>query len=1107
MKPWLRFLLGAALAGALSAAAYGQSLSPSGISGSPSSALPGDSVTFTVSATNSSPTTAFSGTVTVTLLLTNTVTGSTFTLTQAGVSPTSGLIPAGAQDATTNQITPGTGSFTVTATVPTKTTQAGTYRATATLSAPSAGTIQTASYSVSTSVLTITGKPDLKITGLTYAAGTSYVGGNTLAMSLTYTNRQSTNGTQNVPYVPGVGGMPSFVRIQVVLSTNPTFGDADDFGLTIHNISSLTNADDATRTLNWTQLLPGNFSGSYYVLARIDSLKSLDENDAPALTENGNNDWIGSALNPTATLVNLLPTNFPTVYLASHGTGATTTANGYSDNPSISTDGRYTAFASDASTLVSGDTNNARDIFVFDSQTNLVRRLNLSQQGNQGNAASNNPAISGNGRWVVYASDATNMVLGDTNGFSDIFVVDTLNNGVGPIRLSVSTTGAQANNPSFRPAISTTGRYVVFESTATNLDPTYTALAGSTGGVSHIYLRDRDVSGSGTFDTAGNVSTRLVDADVATPSSITGNANAIQAAISSDGAMIGFASKATNLAPTATTASRQHVYVRPRANVGTATSGTKILSVATGTTTEGNADSQTPSLTANGNWVAFASLATNLVAGDTNGVSDIFVYDTTSSIAAPTVRRVSLTNGGAEGTDPSVTGFKLGSINPTISATGRYVAFASLDSNLTTGDTNGQYQGADANEALDIFVRDRDVNGTGTFDTGATGTQMVSVNAFGYQTNGLLGSPSTASSNIYPVISADGRFVAFPSDAENTAGLAFGATNLQPLDSNGLRDVFLFDRRTNANVTESTPPNVTITSPGNNGTALVNSAISVTASATTNVGVVASVQFFVNGTSIGTSTVFPYSATWTPTAVGSYTLSALVTDSFGNLGVSSNVSVQVNAQPSVGITAPVGGSSIVVGTVTTVSASASASNPTGSIASVQFFANGSTLGTVTTPPYQVSWTPASTGTIQLTAVASETVGSQTVKNTSQVVSVTVMVVNQPPTVSLTAPAKGAVLHVGTPTGLSASATDPDGSVTKVDFLANGKVVGSASTAPFNVSWTPDSAGAFSIIAQATDNSGAVTSSTAVSVTVNPNLAPVAPLRRRATARWPAPVRR
>ena len=140
-------------------------------------------------------------------------------------------------------------------------------------------------------------------------------------------------------------------------------------------------------------------------------------------------------------------------------------------------------------------------------------------------------------------------------------------------------------------------------------------------------------------------------------------------------------------------------------------------------------------------------------------------------------------------------------------ADGRYVAFASLADNLTPGDSNGQGQAQDSNAALDVFVRDRQVSGVGAFDVpGNVATQMVSVNPFGYQTNGILGAPSTSASNIYPVISANGRFVAFPSDAENTGGFAYGATNLLPLDSNGVRDVFLFDRRISASVTPKIRP-------------------------------------------------------------------------------------------------------------------------------------------------------------------------------------------------------------------------------------------------------------------------------------------------------------
>ena len=1101
MKQFYRLVFGTVLAFAATFAAQAQSLSPTGITATPATGLPGDSITYAITVNNGAATQFGPGaTANYTVLLTNITTGSTFSVGPVSVAPTAGLIAAATTDPTTGAVTAGTGTFTITSALPTQTLQAGSYSARVTLNSVSVGSVGTSTFTVSTGVVTVTGKPDLAITRLDYAAGTSYVGGQVIAMSLDYVNNISTNGVNNVPYNPGVGGFPSFVRIQVVLSSNPTFGDADDFQLTIHSIASLKNADGAATTLNWTQILPGNFSGSYYVLAKIDSLNALSQNDPGVLTVNGNNVWVGNAINPSGTLINLLPSNFPTSYLASHGSGATTTASGYSDNPSISSDGRYVAFASDAINLVSAssvggaDTNGARDIFLFDGQTSVVRRLSVSQQGTQGNGASNNPAISANGRYVAFASDANNLVIGDTNGFSDIYVVDTLTGLISRIS-GANATGAQANNPSFRPSISQTGRYIVFESTATNLTATTTAT-----GVSHIYLFDRDVNNSGTFDTAGNTSTKLVDSDFTTPAAVAGNASAIQATISSDGTMIAFASKATNLVAPATTAARQHVFTRPLANVGTATSGIRNVSVVTTTAAEGNADSQTPSLNSTGRYIAFASLATNLVAGDTNAVSDIFVYDGNAPVGTPIVTRQSVVNGtGAQATDPSAAGFKLGSINPTISADGRYVAFASLASNLTSGDTNGQSQLLDSNNALDVFVHDRDSAATGTFDTGATATQIVSVNPFGYQTNGLLGVASTASSNIYPVISANGRFVAFPSDAENNAGLAFGATNLLPLDSNGLRDVFVFDRRTNATVTPATPPTVTITSPGNGSTALVNTAISLTASGTTSVGVVSSVQFFVNGTSLGSSSVFPYSASWTPTAVGTYTLSALVTDSFGNIGVSPNVTVNINAAPSVGLTAPVGGTTVTVNTAVSVTATAAPSNPSGSISSVQFFANGASIAAAdTTAPYAVTWTPTVTGTFTLTAVATETIGSVSVQKTSPAVTVSVITPTTggggggtatPPVVALT-PAPPTVGSVNSRITLTAAATagSASTSITKVEFFAGGVLVGSATAAPYTFVWVPVALGNYAVSAVATDNLGATTTSLVANVNINSVLA-------------------
>lgn len=1228
MKPWLRIIIGATLALAAIGTARAQVLQPTAISASPSSALPGAQVSFSVTVSNSDTNTSFSGTLDFTVKITNTVTGSTYTFpVAAGISPDSGVISKATIDTTSGLITASTDTFTVTTNLPTKTLESGTYSAKVTISNPSTGSLgANTAFTTSSTVLTVTGSPDLQITGLTYPSGTSYTGGTVIPMTLSYRNNPSTGGTQNVPYTPGINGYADYVRIQVVLSTNPTFGDADDFQLTYIDVNALNlgvnqhdlvpagtddngaggaavNADGNTHTFTWNQVLPGNFTGSYYVLAKIDTLNALPQNDPAALTVNGNNIWGGNTLNPAGTLINLVPSNFPTTYLATHASGSTSSSDGYSDNPSMSSDGRYVAFASDASDLVSGDTNSARDIFLFDAQTDLVRRLSLSQQGSQGNGASNNPAISAAGRYVAFESVANNLDTfnGDTNGFSDIFVVDVITGLISRVS-GLNATGAQANGSSFKPAISSDGRYIVFQSTATNLVSGRTI----TPGVSHVYLFDRDVSGSGTFDTSGNTATYLVDMDSASPASATGigGADAIQATISTDGSTIAFASKATNLVSPATTSGRQHVYVISRANVVAKSGGTVLVSVVDGTGAEGDADSQTPSLNSDGHYVAFASLATNLVSGDTNGVSDIFVYDTTQPVATPVVRRMSIANDGSQGVDPSPTSpsdQRLGSINPTISSDGRYVAFASLDANLTIGDSYGKHQGSgatatatvaggaitainvvtqgtgysqaappvvvitdssgagasavatvdtsgqvtgytivsggsgysgsptvtiasDTNNSIDIFVHDReagntDPNGVGNtanYDTVSTATTMVSVNPFGYQTGSLLSTPSTPASNIYPVISANGRFVAFPSDAESTTGLAFGATNLLPTDSNTFRDIFLFDRRTNTTVTAPTPPSITITSPGTTSNVLVNSAISITATATTTTGVVSSVQFYVNGTSLGTSTDFPYSQTWTPTAVGVYTLSAIVTDSFGNVGVSANVFVTVVAAPSVGVTSPTSGSTLTFTTNAnqTITAVAAASNPGATVVSVAFYANGALISTddnggvpVASGTFAIhNWSPAAAGTYLVTAIATDSLGTTATSAPVTIVwaaSSSGVGGASPPDVVFTSPSAGATIPINTASTLSATVTPTASGATIASvifsvrqgssgsFVPIGAVTTATSGTTYSIGWTPVVSGSYTIQATATDSNGKqndpTTSEIAVTVSAPPTI--------------------
>src|SRR4051812_9956196 len=170
MKPWLRFLIGLGAVLFISTAAHAQ-LSPTGITASPGSANPGDAVTFSIAVSNSGA--LFNGTADFSITLTNITTGYSFTLTATGVSPKGGFIPALVPAAPPAQSSPGTGSFEVTAVIPTKVTEAGPYRATVVMTPPggAAGT-----FSVSSTVLTVTGKPDFKITALTYAGGTSYKG-------------------------------------------------------------------------------------------------------------------------------------------------------------------------------------------------------------------------------------------------------------------------------------------------------------------------------------------------------------------------------------------------------------------------------------------------------------------------------------------------------------------------------------------------------------------------------------------------------------------------------------------------------------------------------------------------------------------------------------------------------------------------------------------------------------------------------------------------------------------------------------------------------------------------------------------------------------------
>jgi len=376
----------------------------------------------------------------------------------------------------------------------------------------------------------------------------------------------------------------------------------------------------------------------------------------------------------------------------------------------------------------------------------LTERVSVATGSAQGDSNSLGRSLSADGRYVAFDSDATNLVVGDTedtNGAGDVFVHDRVTGTTE--RVSEATGGAEGNGISVGASISADGRYVAFQSDATNLVTGDTNNTCDTDGdlvfddnCTDIFVHDRDTDADGVFDEVGaTATTRVSEAS----GGAEGNGISVGASISADGRYVAFQSNATNLVAGDTNA-MSDVFVHDRV-----TGVTERVSVATGGG-QGDGISTPGSISADGRYVAFSSLATNLVSGDTNSRTDVFVHDRVTGAT----ERVSVATGGVQGNHHS--------LNPSISADGRYVAFWSWATNLVAGDTNGGF---------DVFVHDR-----------ATGiTERVSVATGGGQGQGF-------SQSFTHSISADGRYVAFQSNA----------TNLVPVDTNGAPDVFVRDRLT-----------------------------------------------------------------------------------------------------------------------------------------------------------------------------------------------------------------------------------------------------------------------------------------------------------------------
>ncbi len=285
-------------------------------------------------------------------------------------------------------------------------------------------------------------------------------------------------------------------------------------------------------------------------------------------------------------------------------------------------------------------------------------------------------------------------------------------------------------------------------------------------------------------------------------------------------------------------------------------------------------------------------------------------------------------------------------------------------------------------------------------------------------------------------------------------------------------------------------PSAIVTAPSTGSIVTVGSVVTISATASPGAGAtVAQVQFLAGGTTIlGTTTTAVggvYSIAWTPTTATNFSITARVLDSAGNSGTSTAVTVTSVAATSVSLTAPANNSTATVGTATAVSASA-APIAGATITQVNFFAAGVAIGTATTAPYSITWTPAAAGVTALTAQVIDSTGALPAA-TSAAVSVTVN--NSAPTATLTAPLAGSVSTAGSAVTLTANATPGSGgaTVTQVQFLAGTTTVatlaGTPGTAVYSAAWTPAAAGNFPLTVRVTDSNGNSTTSTAVTVTV------------------------
>ncbi len=398
--------------------------------------------------------------------------------------------------------------------------------------------------------------------------------------------------------------------------------------------------------------------------------------------------------------------------------------------------------------------------------------ITVNDSGNQANGASDaRPSVSGDGNVVAFASAATNLVAGDTNGQYDIFVRNRTNNTTE--RVSVSSAGVETNQPSSWPSVSYDGRFVAFQSDASNL------VSGDTNSVSDVFISD-----------VQNGTTTLVSKN---SSGTIGDRGSGDVDISADGRFVVFTSYATNLVTGVNPLGiGEQVFMKDLL-----TNEIQVISK-NSSGTIGNQSANRPKISCDGGVVAFASTATNLVSGDTNGHSDIFLSELGWS-------KNNITN-------ITMASRSLDSTFPNISCNGNYVAFQSYNSTdeadeiltynrltkqIDTIVASEQYRNSEYPDISDdgrfvVFNSERRLDNSHPYRGGSTpnvfiydrrdqSSQLINIDESSYASMGA---------NSFPVISADGSYVVYIAAGDNSQYGGSGR-DLVPGDSNGINDIYI----------------------------------------------------------------------------------------------------------------------------------------------------------------------------------------------------------------------------------------------------------------------------------------------------------------------------